>query len=124
MVETYSVERPTNVASAKIYDEIIEASDKYGIHTDTALRIAMCESNFRQYDEKGEILHGKKNPADAGVFQINKKWHLSQSQALDLDIYTTKGNIEYAMQLMKKEGNKHWNWSKPCWGKEGATSNA
>lgn len=120
VAQTYSVKRPTSTASAEIYDQIVERSVKYGIHTDTALRIANCESNLRQYTENGEILHGKQNPADAGVFQINEKWHLSQSQALDLDIHTTKGNIEYAMWLMKKEGNRHWNWSKPCWGKDNA----
>ncbi len=120
VVQTYSVKRPESTVSAKVYDQIINKSVEYGIHTDTALRIANCESNLRQYNEDGDVLHGKQNPADVGVFQINKKWHLSQSQALSLDIHTTEGNIEYAMWLMKKEGNRHWNWSKPCWGKETA----
>jgi soluble lytic murein transglycosylase-like protein len=119
----YSIERPTSTASGAIYDKIIEASAKYGIDTDNALRIAHCESNFRQYNEDGNVLHGKVNPADSGIFQINEKWHLEASQTLDLDIHTTKGNIEYAMRLLKKEGNRHWNWSKPCWGGDGPVKN-
>ena len=124
MTKTYSVDRPTSEAGGKVYDKIIEASTKYGIHTDTALRIAYCESHINQYNTDGNVLHGKKNPADVGIFQINKKWHLKQSLSLGLDIYTTDGNIEYAMQLMKKEGNKHWKWSKPCWGEDGKVKNA
>ena len=121
--ETYSVERPTSASGQMIYDQIIVSSAKYGIHADTALRIARCESNFRQYNSDGEVLRGKQNSADAGVFQINEKYHLDRSQDLDLDIHQTQGNIEYAMWLMKKEGNRHWNWSKPCWGKEGVLKN-
>ncbi len=123
-VETYSIERPTSTASGAIYDKIVASSAKYGIHTDTALRIAKCESDFAQYDNAGEVKRGKVNPQDVGVFQINEKWHLDQSQAEGLDIHTTAGNIEYAMQLMKKEGNRHWNWSKPCWGAEGPVKKA
>ncbi len=112
------MEKPKNPASAKIYDQIIDTSKKYGIYADTALKIAKCESGFNQFDENGEIVRGIVNSKDVGVFQINEGYHLNQSQALDMDIHTTKGNIEYALWLMKKEGIKHWNWSKPCWGNE------
>lgn len=120
-VQTYSlVERPTSAASAAIYDQIIDLSAKYGLHTDTALRIAKCESTFRQYDENDKVLRGQNNSADVGVFQINEKYHLGRSEALNLDIHQTHDNIEYAMWLMKKEGNRHWNWSKSCWNKDNA----
>ncbi len=114
-VQEYSVERPTSTSALRIYNEIIEASKRYGVDTDNALRIARCESHFRQYDDLGEPLRGVQNKADIGVFQINERYHLDQSQALGLNIYQTHGNIEYAMQLIKKETNKHWKWSKPCW---------
>jgi hypothetical protein len=117
VVQTYSIERPTSTARAAIYDKIIELSAKYGVHTDTALKIASCESTLRQYDENGEALRGKVNPADVGVFQINEKYHLSRSQTLGFDIHKSYDNVEYAMWLMKNEGNRHWNWSKPCWNK-------
>ena len=114
----YSVERPTSTSALRIYNEIIEASRRYGVDTDNALRIAHCESQFRQYDEQGNVLRGIQNPADTGIFQINEKYHLDQSQAIGLDIHQKTGNIEYAMWLMKKETNKHWKWSKPCWSGE------
>jgi len=114
IVETYSVARPEAAASGQVYDKIVEVSKKYGVNTDTALRIASCESNLRQFN--GEtVIRGKVNPKDVGVFQINEDYHLNRSGNLDFNIYQTDGNIEYAMWLMKQEGNRHWNWSKPCW---------
>ena len=118
ITETYSVEHPTSTSGAAIYDQIIDQSAKYGLNTDTALRIAKCESTFRQYNENGEVIRGKVNPADVGVFQVNEKYHLSRSKTLGFDIHQTADNIEYAMWLMKKEGTRHWNWSKPCWSQE------
>jgi len=111
----YSVDRPESLPALRIYNEIIETSKRYGISTDNALRIAHCESGFRQYDENGDILRGKQNPFDTGIFQINEKYHLEKSQALGFDIHQKTGNIEYAMWLMKNETNKHWKWSKGCW---------
>ena len=116
--QEYSVERPTSTSASRIYSDIVEASQRYGVDTDTALRIAYCESGFRQYNESGEPLRGQQNPADIGIFQINEKYHLDQSQALGFDIHQRYGNIEYAMWLIKKETNKHWKWSKPCWNGE------
>lgn len=121
-VETYSVERPTSTSANAIFDQIIETGKKYGIDADKALRIARCESNFRQYNGN-EVLRGAQNPADAGVFQINEKYHLNKSQALGFDIHNTHDNIEYAMWLMKNEGIRHWNWSKPCWGGDNILKN-
>lgn len=120
VIEAYSIERPTNTAKAEIYDQIIDQSAKYGLQADTALRIAKCESEFHQYTSDGEVYRGEVNPADVGIFQINEKYHLSRSEALGFDIHQTADNIEYAMWLMKKEGNRHWNWSKPCWNKDNA----
>lgn len=94
---------------------IVKASEKYGIHTETALAIARCESNLQQYNEDGDVVRGKVNPLDVGVYQINEKYHLEMAEKLGYDIYTTKGNIEYAIWLMKNDGNKHWSSSRPCW---------
>lgn len=115
---TYSVEHPTSTAKEAIYSKIVDLSTKYGLDTDTALKIAKCESDFRQFNNDGEVYRGEVNPADVGVFQINEKYHLERSESLDLDVHKTTDNIEYAMWLMKKEGTRHWNWSKPCWGKD------
>lgn len=110
-----AIERPENKAKSELYDEIVKTSVEYGIHPDTALSIAMCESSLRQYDSNGNSLRGIENSNDVGVFQINEKYHLEKSRELGYNINTVEGNVGYAMWLMKKEGTKHWNYSKPCW---------
>lgn len=83
-----------------------------------AIRIAKCESGLKQFDENGEVLRGKQNSQDVGVFQINEKYHLEASKKMGFNIYAEQGNIDYAMWLMKKDGTKPWNWSRDnCWGK-------
>lgn len=116
--QNYSVERPSNEAEARIYDLIVKASKDNELDPNVALRIARCESHFRQYNTDGSVIRGKQNQSDVGIFQINEKYHLSRSQNQGLDIEQTSGNIAYAMSLLKKEGTKPWNWSKPCWNGE------
>jgi len=94
---------------------IRKASRENGVDEDLAVAIARCESSLRQYDKDGGIVRGKVNPKDVGVFQINEDYHLRRSQTLGIDIYTTSGNIEYAMTLIKKSGNQPWSSSKACW---------
>ncbi len=80
--------------------------------------IAKCESvGYRQYDESGNVLRGKINPDDIGVFQINTYYHLESSKKMGLDIFTLQGNIAYAKYLYDTQGTRPWNWSKGCWGK-------
>ncbi len=97
----------------------MRVATSYGVDHKAALKIAHCESNLRQWkdNESGEVLRGRKNKDDVGLFQINESYHLKQSQELGLDIYTADGNVEYAISLMKRDGLRHWHWSKPCWGK-------
>ena len=99
--------------------ELIEkASHKHGINSNVAIRIAKCESTLRQFNSQGEVLRGVVNPSDVGLFQLNETYHLKQSLNKGLDIYTTEGNIEYAMHLLETQGTEPWNWSKPCWGEK------
>ncbi|MFA6274884.1 MAG: hypothetical protein WCX70_01905, partial [Candidatus Paceibacterota bacterium] len=100
---------------SELYDKIVKTSVEYGIHPDTALNIAMCESSLRQYNNEGNTLRGIQNSDDVGVFQINEKYHLEKSRELGYNLNTPEGNIGYAMWLMKKEGTRHWNYSKTCW---------
>ena len=81
------------------------------------IRIAKCESTFKQLDKDGDVHRGKVNNADVGVMQINEKYHLDTAEEADLNIYTLKGNAAYARKLYEKEGTKPWSSSKPCWGK-------
>lgn len=105
------------IAKADTVEALIVAlATKHNVNSNEALSIARCESHLRQFNENGEVLRGVQNPADIGVFQINEFYHLEKSKTLGYDIYTTRGNIEYAMWLMTKEGVRHWNYSRGCWG--------
>ncbi len=80
-------------------------------------QIAKCESRFRQYDSKGNILRGVENSYDVGVMQINEMYHLEASKKLGLDIYTIEGNVAYAKYIYDKSGAKPWMSSSACWAK-------
>lgn len=90
----------------------------HGLDPNRSLRIAQCESELRQYNNNGDVLRGIQNSQDVGVFQINEKYHLTDSQKLDLDIHTAEGNIDYAMTIMKRDGVRHWEYSRSCWDTE------
>lgn len=79
-------------------------------------RIAYCESRNRQFDTDGSVFRGVVNNKDVGVFQINEKYHLSDSQKMGINIHTVDGNLEYAKYLYEKQGTRPWSSSRPCWG--------
>lgn len=77
--------------------------------------IAQCESGMRHYDFFGNVLLGRKNPKDTGLFQINTGYHLEASKEMGLDIFKLEGNIQYALWLYETGGTKFWSWSARCW---------
>ena len=79
------------------------------------VKIAGCESQFRQYDAKGNILKGKVNKGDLGLMQINKYYHGTKADELGFDIETVEGNMAYAKYLYNREGTKPWDSSSKCW---------
>ena len=79
--------------------------------------ISKCESSFRQYDKEGKVLTGIVNNDDIGIMQINTFYHGETAENLGLDIYTLKGNLEYAKVLYGRSGDKPWVHSSPCWSK-------
>lgn len=85
------------------------------------VKIAECESQFRQYDAQGNILKGKVNKGDLGLMQINKYYHEERANELGLDLETIEGNMAYAKYLYEKEGEKPWLSSSKCW-KQGIDS--
>ena len=116
IVPTEIIQAP--VAQAESLNQVITAKAREnGVNPTLASKIAFCESADRQFDDSGKPLQGERNPKDIGLFQINEKYHLKTSQDLGYDIYTTQGNIDYAMWLLKNEGSQHWNSSKSCWRK-------
>lgn len=98
-------------------DLIADKATEAGVDKGLALKIAFCESTYRQFDNDGKPLRGVHNKDDVGVFQINEKFHLAKSQELGYDIYSTEGNIDYAVWVLKHQGSKAWVWSRPCWDK-------
>ncbi|MEK7208884.1 MAG: transglycosylase SLT domain-containing protein [Patescibacteria group bacterium] len=99
--------------------ELIEKTSRdYDLDPRLALAVAKCENNFKHYNQDGEVLRGRANRYDVGIFQINEQYHLAKSRELGFDIYTPDGNIEYAVWLMKTSGRAPWVWSQPCWSKE------
>lgn len=106
-----------SVTVEKTIKELVE--DEFG-HGHIMVEVARCESQYRQFHE-GEVLRGKVNPRDVGIFQINEDYHLSIAANLDLDIETIEGNIAYARHLYNQKGTSPWIWSKPCWGKKAAS---
>lgn len=79
------------------------------------MEVARCESHWQQFNSEGEVLKGRVNSKDVGIFQINERYHLDKSIELGLDIYTVEGNIKYAAYLYKTQGLQPWSASRPCW---------
>jgi hypothetical protein len=65
-----------------------------------------CESGFRQFDSKGNVLRSHTN--DVGTFQINEKVWLEESKRLGHDIYQLRGNFEMAKHILKVQGKTAW----------------
>lgn len=85
--------------------------------TSVMVKVASCESRYKQFNKDGSVHRGVQNKQDVGVMQINEYWHLKASKKLGYDIHTVKGNILYGKYLYDREGTKPWNWSKPMWSK-------
>ena len=79
--------------------------------------IAKCESRYRHYNSKGNILKGKENSYDRGVMQINLLYHAKTAEELGLDIHNLNDNVKYARYLYEKQGAKPWMSSSACWAK-------
>ena len=65
---------------------IKQTSLDYGVDPRSALAVAKCESHLKQYNNAGEVLRGKVNRYDVGIFQINEKNHLEKSREMGFEI--------------------------------------
>lgn len=81
------------------------------------IEVARCESTFRHELADGSILQGRVDPADTGVMQINKRYHLETAVAMELDLDDLYNNMAYARHLYETQGTQPWSASMPCWGK-------
>ena len=81
------------------------------------IEIARCESTFRHELTDGSVLQGRVDPADTGVMQINKRYHLEVANDMNLDLHDIYHNMAYARFLYETQGTQPWSASHPCWGK-------
>ncbi len=79
------------------------------------VRIAKCESRFRQLNSSGEVLMGEENYLDRGVMQINLGYHAKTMAKMGLDAHDLDDNVQYARYLYEKYGAKPWMSSSACW---------
>lgn len=92
-------------------------AEKYELNeasTTEALNISRCESGFNK-DIKNA------SSSAQGSFQfINSTWYKTM-ELMNLPTTTPKTDLHIGVEagifLYKKDGNRHWLESKPCWGK-------
>ena len=79
------------------------------------IQIAKCESSFQHTLPDGTILHGRVDPADTGVMQINMRYHAEKARILGLNLEDMYDNMAYARNLYERQGTKPWASSASCW---------
>lgn len=71
------------------------------------VKIVGCESHFKQFEDDGTVVLSP--TLDVGLFQLNLKSHLKQSQKMGLDIINSmEDNYTYAKYLYDEQGEKPW----------------
>lgn len=105
---------------ATVAPTVEEYVRNYYADTPVLAEIARCESRFRQFDEKGQLLRGEAVSQDIGIMQINEYFHAKTADKLGFDIKTMDGNLAYARYLYEKEGTTPWKPSQKCWEKSDA----
>lgn len=85
--------------------------------------VSRCESRFKQYNADGTPLLGKITPADTGVMQINKDYHLGTARNMGIDIDHIDGNLEFGRYLYNRNGFADWSASRSCWSNHLAYNN-
>jgi len=76
------------------------------------VKICNAESEGKQFLKNGDVVRGKVNHADIGYCQINETINNDEARRLGFDIYTEKGNKDYAVYLFLHRGTQPWNASK------------
>ena len=77
--------------------------------------IGKCESQLQQFNPDGSVLHGKKHPADIGMFQINSAVWGVKAKELGFDLNTIEGNKDMALYIFNLKGTQPWYSSESCW---------
>ena len=111
------ISAPSTPATLPVAQTVEQYVDSYFADVPAMIKVASCESQFRQFTKDGTILQNSKSSA-VGVFQIMASIHQDLAdQNLGLDIYTVQGNVAYAKYLYDTQGLKPWAASRACWSK-------
>jgi hypothetical protein len=78
-------------------------------------RIAQCESRGQHFTRDGQVVRGKQNRHDTGLFQINALVWGKKARDLGYDIHTREGNEQMARYLFEQYGSVPWQSSATCW---------
>ena len=78
-------------------------------------RIAYCESRGQHWTKQGQVVRGKQNRHDTGLFQINTLVWGKKAQDLGYDLHTPEGNTRMARYLFENYGSVPWQSSAACW---------
>lgn len=108
----------TYVAPAKTVIANTEVIKKVGIKfEDIPMLVKICkaESGGKQFKANGDVVRGLVNPSDIGYCQINEYINNDEARRLGYDIYTEKGNKDYAVYLFLTRGTEPWNSSRGVW---------
>jgi hypothetical protein len=80
-------------------------------------RIAQCESRGQHFTKDGQVVRGKRNPQDTGLFQINAVVWGKKAEELGYNIHTPEGNEQMARYIFENYGSAPWQSSAKCWGR-------
>jgi hypothetical protein len=79
------------------------------------VKICTAESGGKQFKKNGDVVRGVVNPSDVGICQINEYINNDEARRLGYDIFTEKGNKDYAVYLFMHRGTEPWNSSRNVW---------
>ena len=124
---TTTPDAPSTATTTKISIDSLNSDDvEAKVRQDFAdapvmIKIAKCESNFRQFDEFGNPLFGGTGGM-VGVFQEAAAVHGDAATSLGFNINTLDGNLGYARYLYETQGTAPWLGSGACWNPPRITS--
>jgi len=95
-----------DVSSTTLKDYVVVESLVSNLDPQIMLRIAKCESGFKQFDSGGKPLISP--TSDVGLMQINQV-HWKRAEKLGLDIFNSPvDNMAMAKIIHKEQGYKAW----------------
>lgn len=117
LLDQVSVEATSTVAVLPVTSnsDVEAAVRAYWADAPIMVKVASCESNFRQFGEDGQPLLGWANSDDIGVMQINLEAHGVKAKQLGLDLGKLEDNLAFARHLYNTQGLAPWVYSKHCW---------